>query len=119
MNENENENFLQSLEDKCHRMLNAVELGTVVAIHRRVAKDECFVVLRGKVRVTIHNDDGSIIEDVGLRQEGANYGVDMSKNVWHMVEALELGSGVFECEEGAVVGHGVEGILEVKSEGSD
>lgn len=27
-----NENFLQSLEDKCHRMLNAVEPGTVVAI---------------------------------------------------------------------------------------
>ena len=32
-------------------MLNAVELGTVVPIHRRVAKDECFVILRGKVRV--------------------------------------------------------------------
>ena len=33
-------------------MLNAVETGTgtVVAIHRRVAKDGCFVVLRGKVR---------------------------------------------------------------------
>lgn len=29
--------------DKCHRMLNAVEPGTVVPIHRRVAKDECFV----------------------------------------------------------------------------
>ena len=56
-------------------MLNAVEPGTVVTIHRRVAKDECFVVLRGKVRVTTHNDDGSIIEDVVLSQESGNYGL--------------------------------------------
>lgn len=45
-----NENFLQSLEDKCHRMLNAVEPGTVVPIHRHPTKDESFVILRGKVR---------------------------------------------------------------------
>ena len=48
----------------------------MVAIHRRVAKDECFVILRGKVRVTTHNDDGSIIEDVVLSQESGCYGVD-------------------------------------------
>lgn len=53
-------------------MLNAVEPGTVVPIHRHVAKDESFVILRGKVRVTTHNDDGSIIEDVVLSQESGN-----------------------------------------------
>ena len=36
----------------CHRMLNAVEPGTQVPIHRHPTKDESFVVLRGKVRVT-------------------------------------------------------------------
>ena len=49
-----NYNFHQSLEDKCHRMLNAVEPGTVVPIHRHPTKDESFVILRGKVRVTTH-----------------------------------------------------------------
>ena len=93
-------NFHQSLEDKCHRMLNALEPGTVVAIHRRVAKDECFVVLRGKVRVTTHNDDGSVIEDVVLSQESGGYGVDISKGVWHMVEALEVGSVVLNVRWG-------------------
>lgn len=73
-----NYNFHQSLEEKCHRMLNAVEPGTVVPIHRHPTKDESFVILRGKVRVTTHNDDGSVIEDVVLRQESGNYGVDMS-----------------------------------------
>ena len=99
-------------------MLNAVEPGTVVPIHRHPTKDESFVILRGKVRVTTHNDDGSIIEDVVLSQESGNYGVDVSGGVWLMVEALEAG-GIFECEEGAVVEHEVEGGLEVKSEGCD
>ena len=46
-----NYNFHQSLEDKCHRFLNAVEPGTVVPIHKHPTKDESFVILRGKVRV--------------------------------------------------------------------
>ena len=66
--------FHESLEDKCHRFLNAVEPGTVVPIHRHPTKDESFVILRGKVRVTTHNDDGSIIEDVGVREERGNFG---------------------------------------------
>ena len=87
-----NYNFHLSLDDKCHRFLNAVEPGTVVPIHRHPTKDESFVILRGKVRVTTHNDDGSIIEDVVLSQESGNYGVDIPKNVWHKLESLESGS---------------------------
>ena len=51
-------NFYQSLGEKCHRFLNAVEPGTEVPIHRHSTKDETFVLLRGRVRVTTHNDDG-------------------------------------------------------------
>ena len=54
--------------------------------------------------MTTHNDDGSIIEDVVLSQESGNYGVDIPKNVWHMVEALVLGSVVFECKDGGGCG---------------
>ena len=86
-----NYNFHQSLDNKCHRFLNTVEPGTVVPIHRHPMKDESFVILRGKVRVTTHNDDGSIIEDVVLSQESGNYGVDILKGVWHKLESLELG----------------------------
>ena len=42
-------------------MLNAIEPGSPLPIYRHRAKDESFVILRGKVRVTTHNDDGSII----------------------------------------------------------
>lgn len=106
-----NYNFHQSLEDKCHRFLNAVEPGTVVPIHKHPTKDESFVILRGKVRVTTHNDDGSIIEDVVLRQESGNYGVDIPKNVWHKLESLESGSVIFECKEGPFVEQEEEGVL--------
>ena len=56
-----NYNFHHSLEELCHRMLNAVEPGTEIPIHRHPEKDESFVILRGKVRSTTYNDDGSII----------------------------------------------------------
>ena len=108
-----NYNFHQSLEDKFHRFLNAVEPGTEVPIHRHPTKDESFVILRGRVRVTTHNDDGSIIEDVVLSQENGNYGVDIPKNVWHKLESLESGSVIFECKEGPFVPHDAEGILTV------
>ena len=109
-----NYNFHQSLEDKCHRMLNAVEPGSDIPIHRHPYKDESFVVLRGKVRSTTYKDDGSVIESVVLSQENGLYGVDIPKGVWHKLESLETGSVVFECKEGPFVPHEVDGILDLK-----
>ena len=108
-----NYNFHQSLEEKCHRFLNAVEPGTDVPVHRHPTKDETFVLLRGKVRMTIHNNDGSIIEDIVLCPEEGNYGVNIPKGVWHKVESLESGSCFFECKEGPFVPHEEDGILEL------
>lgn len=108
-----NYNFHQSLEDKCHRMLNAVEPGTDIPIHRHPTKDESFVVLRGKVRSTTYNDDGSVIESVVLSQEGGLYGVDIPKGVWHKLESLESGSVIFECKEGPFVPHEEDGVLKI------
>lgn len=109
-----NYNFHQSLDEKCHRMLNAVEPGTEVPIHRHPTKDESFVVLRGKVKVTTYNDDGTVIESVMLCQEQGRYGVDIKKGVWHNLESLEPDSVIFECKEGPFVPHEVEGVLTVK-----
>lgn len=108
-----NYNFHKSLDDKCHRFLNAVEPGTIVPIHRHPTKDETFVLLRGRVRVTTHNDDGSIIEEIVLCPEEGMYGVNISKGVWHKVESLESGSCFFECKEGPFVPHEEDGILEL------
>ena len=109
-----NYNFHQSLDEKCHRFLNAVEPGTEVPIHKHPTKDETFVILRGKVRVTTHNDDGSIIDDIILCPEEGMYGVNIPKGVWHTIEAIEADSVIFECKEGPFVEHEQDGILNVK-----
>lgn len=108
-----NYNFHQSLDDKCHRFLNAVEPGTEVPIHKHPTKDESFVLLRGKVRVTTHNDDGSVKGSVVLNPNEGQYGVDIPKGVWHKVESLESGSVFFECKEGPFVPHEEDGILKL------
>ena len=109
-----NYNFHQSLDELCHRFLNAVEPGTEVPIHRHPTKDETFVILRGKVRVTTHRDDGTIIEDVVLSADEGRYGVNIPKGVWHTIEALEPNSVIFECKQGPFVEHEVDGLLNVE-----
>ena len=103
----------QSLDGRCHRFLNALEPGTEVPIHRHPTKDETFVLLRGKVIVTTHNDDGSVIERVVLCPEERRYGVNVPKGVWHTLEVIEPNSVIFECKEGPFVPHEQDGILEL------
>ena len=109
-----NYNFHQSLDDKCHRFLNAMEPGTQVAVHHHITKDETLVVLRGKVRVLIYNDEGEITEDAIIDPQQGRCGVDIPKNTWHTVECLEPNTVVFEVKEGPFVPHEIDGILEVK-----
>ena len=108
-----NYNFHQSLQDKCHRFLNALEPGTQIPVHHHPTKDETFVILKGKVRVSTYNDDGDVLESCIISSKSGTYGVDIPKNVWHGVECLEP-SVLLECKEGPFVAHEVDGILEVK-----
>lgn len=108
-----NYNFHQSLQEKCHRFLNALEPGTQIPVHHHPTKAETFVILRGKVRVTTYSDDGEILESCVVSAEDGTYGVDIPKNVWHGVECLEP-SILLECKEGPFVEHEVDGILEIK-----
>ena len=109
-----NFNFHGSLEDKCHRFLNALEPGTQVPVHHHVTKDETFILLRGRVRVNIYNDLGEVTESVVLSHEEGHIGVDIPKDTWHNVECLEAGSVILEVKEGPFVEHEIDGILAIK-----
>lgn len=109
-----NYNFHKSLSEKCHRFLNALEPGTQIPVHHHPTKDETFVILKGKVRVTTYNDDGEVIQSCVISKEDGNYGVDIPKDTWHGVECLEP-SILFECKEGPFVEHEVDGIMEIKN----
>lgn len=108
-----NYNFHQSLSDKCHRFLNALEVGTEVPVHHHVTKDETFIILKGRIRVNTYNDEGEILESIVLSQEEGRIGVDIPKNTWHNVECLESGSVIFEVKEGPFVEHEIDGILHI------
>ena len=109
-----NYNFHQSLDDKCHRFLNALELGTFIPVHHHPDKDETFVILKGKVRVTTYNDHGEVLATCVISQESGTYGVDIPKNVWHGLECVTP-AVLLECKAGPFVKHEVDGILEIKN----
>ena len=86
-------------------------------MHHHPDKDETFVILKGKVRVSTYNDQGAVIASCVISPESRTYGVDIPKNVWHGLECLEP-SVLLECKAGPFVEHKVDGILEIK-EGKD
>lgn len=99
-------------EENSQRMLNAIEPGTEIPIHRHPTKDETFVILKGKVKVATYNNKGELQDYAILCQENGLYGVNIPKNVWHTLKALES-SMLFECKGGPFVPHEEEGILTV------
>lgn len=109
-----NFNFHKSLDEKCHRFLNAMEPGTVVPIHHHPTKEETFIVLRGRVKVLTYNNDGTILDSIILCPDEGRYGVSIPKNTWHTIESLEPNTCCFECKEGPFVSHEEDGILMVK-----
>ena len=95
-----NYNLHESLEDTTHRFFNAMELGTIVPIHRHRDTAETFMLVRGKMRVVFYDDYKNIIEDNVLSTDNGNYGVHIPVGVWHWVEILEPNTVTFEVKEG-------------------
>lgn len=54
-----NYNLHDSLEAKAQRLLNALEPGTVLPIHRHIHTSETYLLLRGQIRVIFYNDLGA------------------------------------------------------------
>ena len=109
-----NYNFHTDLGDKCQRLLNALEPGTVMPIHHHKV-DEMWMVLQGKLKVTIHNDQGDVIEEQILSPKEGQYGVQIPAHTWHSLECLESGTVIFEVKEGPYIPHEIGGVLEIKN----
>ncbi len=90
-----------SPEDGSQRMLNALEPGTVMPIHRHRASSETVVIIRGKIQWVFYDDDGNETERVTLDANGELRCLNVEKGRWHSLECLESGSVLFECKDGA------------------
>ena len=106
-----NYNFHKDLGDKCQRLLNALEPGTVMPIHHHKV-DEMWIVIRGKLRLTIHDDHGAEVESHVLSPLDNMYGVNIPANTWHSLECMESGTVLVEVKEGPYIPHEIGGILE-------
>lgn len=100
-------------EDKSQRMLNALELGTVMPIHRHMASSETVVLLRGKIRWYFYDDAGNVTEKVDVDANGEIRCINVEKGRWHSLECLESGSVLFESKDGAYTSLTEEEIMTV------
>ena len=83
-------------EDQSQRILNAVEPGTILPIHRHRGSTETIIVLRGKVVQHYYNDAGKKTASFELAPGSAQVGMSVPVGQWHALESLEEGSVIFE-----------------------
>ena len=89
-----------SPEDLSQRMLNALEPGTIMPIHRHRGSSETVVMLRGKIQWVFYDDNGNETERVTLDANGEPRMLNVEKGRWHSLICLEHGSVLFESKDG-------------------
>ena len=97
--------------DQSQRMLNALEPGTVMPIHRHRNSSETVVVLRGKVKWLYYNDKGDITDTFIVASGSDLVGLSVPKGQWHSLECLETGTVILEAKDGAWEALGEEDLL--------
>lgn len=95
-----NYNFHPSPDSGAQRLLNALEPGTELAIHRHIHTAETYILLRGKIKVIFYNDRKEVTESTLLDPLQGEYGINIPAGQWHTLEVLEKGSVIFEVKDG-------------------
>ena len=90
-----------SAEDQSQRMLNAIEPGSEVPIHRHRGSSETVICLRGKVMEEYYDElERRCTEAIELRPNGPVVALNIPVGQWHTVRALESGSVILEMKNG-------------------
>lgn len=97
----QNYDLRNSENDGSQRMLNAIEPGTIMPIHRHPNTSTTVIIIRGKMRQNFYDDKGILTESVILDAEGDNRAVQIEQGRWHNLESLESGTILFEAKDGA------------------
>jgi cupin fold WbuC family metalloprotein len=108
-----NFNFHSSPEAKSQRLLNAIEMGSVIPVHRHTHTAETYILLRGIMRVFFHNEEGEVIESFDLDPLKGNYGIDIPQGQWHSLEVISSDTVIFEVKDGPYEQLSAEDILHI------
>ena len=87
--------------DSSQRMLNAIEPGYVVPIHRHQKTSETMVVLRGRVVEEYYSSEGALEASYELAAGGPICALNIPAGQWHTLRALESGTVILEMKDGA------------------
>ena len=88
-----------SPEDQSQRMLNAIEPGTVMPIHRHLASSETVVCFRGHFEEYFYDNNGNLTDTIDMRPCGLV--INIPAGQWHSLKSLESGTVLFEAKDGA------------------
>lgn len=87
-------------KDQSQRMLNAIEPGAPIPIHRHQKTSETVVILRGRVKEVFFDELGKVIETYDLRPNGDCVAINVPKGQWHTIYSLESGTVIMEIKDG-------------------
>ena len=104
-----NMDLRNSAEDGSQRMLNAIEPGTVLPIHRHRTSSETVVCVRGHFEERFYDDSGALTEVVDMVPGGVVLNIPVGQ--WHTIRSLESGTVLLECKDGAYEPLAPEDIL--------
>ena len=106
-----NMDLRNSASDSSQRMLNAIEPGSVVPIHRHQKTSETVVVLRGRVVEEYYSSAGVLEASYELAAGGPVFALNIPAGQWHTLRALESGTVILEMKDGAYEPIGTAEIL--------
>ena len=101
-----------SADDKSQRMLNAIEPGSPLPIHRHRHSSETVVCLRGRLVEEFYDElERTCTEAIEISPNGPIVAVNIPAGQWHTVRVLESGTVIMEVKDGAYEPLGEEDIL--------
>ena len=95
-----NMDLRNSPEDQSQRMLNAIEPGSEVPIHRHRHSSETVVCLRGRLVEEYYDEAGRVVDSIELTPGGPVVALNIPAGQWHTVRSLESGTVILEVKDG-------------------
>lgn len=107
-----NYDLRNSEADQSQRMLNAIEPGSDIPIHRHKESSETVVCLRGRIVEEYYDDlERTCTEAIELTPNGSVVALNIPAGQWHTLHALESGTVILETKNGSYVPQSEEDIL--------
>ena len=100
-------------EDNSQRMLNAIEPGTIMPIHRHMGSSETCICVRGHFVEYFYDANGNLTDTIDMLPGGTILNIE--KGQWHSLKSLESGTVLLEAKDGEWVAMRGEDIQDINS----